>query len=120
MGWTIGWCMPRVLGIASALVACDLVVTYLPDCHSGGFTGHFGKIPIYAAPWGGHHVLVLACDRTVYAWGNGASWKLACRILERRKGNSLKHEVLPLYDIVAVFVDTHKSFAVDRAGAVLA
>ncbi|KAJ7611475.1 hypothetical protein B0H17DRAFT_1221117 [Mycena rosella] len=77
------------------------------------------RYPSAPRPAVGHHVLVLACGRTVYAWGNGASWKLACRILERRKGNSLKHEVLPLYDIVAVSMDTHKSFAVDRAGAVL-
>ncbi|KAJ7685906.1 hypothetical protein B0H17DRAFT_1204600 [Mycena rosella] len=101
-------------------VNSSILVTYLPDCHSGGRTGHFGKIPICATPCGGHHVLVLACGRTVYAWGNDTSWKFVRRILERRKGNSLKREVLPLYNIVAIFVDTHKLFAVNRASAVLA
>ncbi|KAJ7691592.1 regulator of chromosome condensation 1/beta-lactamase-inhibitor protein II [Mycena rosella] len=97
-----------------------------------GFMGHkdkvmvptalpaFSKKLICAAACGEDHALALTCDGTVYAWGNGASFQLGRRILERRKENGLKPEPLPLRDVVAVFAGTHNSFAVDRAGAVFA
>ncbi|KAJ7485684.1 RCC1/BLIP-II [Mycena latifolia] len=97
-----------------------------------GFMGHkdkvmvptalpaFSKKPICAVACGEDHALALACDGTVYAWGNGASFQLGRRILARRKENGLTPEALPLRGVVAVFAGTHTSFAIDRDGAVFA
>ncbi|KAJ6570917.1 RCC1/BLIP-II [Mycena vulgaris] len=97
-----------------------------------GFMGHkdkvmvptalpaFSKKPICAIACGEDHALALTCDGTVYAWGNGASFQLGRRILERRKENGLKPEALPLRGVVAIFAGTHTSFAIDRTGSVFA
>ncbi|KAJ7126264.1 regulator of chromosome condensation 1/beta-lactamase-inhibitor protein II [Mycena epipterygia] len=97
-----------------------------------GFMGHKDKVmiptvlpalskkSISSAACGEDHALALTCDGIVYAWGNGASYQLGRRILERRKENGLNPEALPLRAIVAVFAGTHNSFAIDRDGAVFA
>ncbi|KAJ7143469.1 RCC1/BLIP-II [Mycena filopes] len=100
-----------------------------------GFKGHKDKqltpttLAAFSAPkkpillsrvaCGEDHALALTTDGRVYAWGNGASFQLGRRILERRKINGLTPEALPkLRGIVGVFAGAHTSFAVDDAGRV--
>ncbi|KAJ7168304.1 RCC1/BLIP-II [Mycena crocata] len=97
-----------------------------------GFMGHkdkvmvptaypaFSKKLISSVACGEDHALALTCDGTVYAWGNGASFQLGRRIMERRKINGLKPEPLPLRFIVGVFAGCHNSFAIAADGTVFA
>ncbi|KAJ7038028.1 RCC1/BLIP-II [Mycena alexandri] len=129
---------------ATAIAASDNLSVALSDAgelrawgtfHSDGllgFKGHkdkqltptplaaFGKEkPISRVACGENHALALTTDGRVFAWGNGASFQLGRRILERRKINGLTPEALPkLRRIVNVFAGVHTSFAVDEAGRV--
>ncbi|ORZ23397.1 regulator of chromosome condensation 1/beta-lactamase-inhibitor protein II [Absidia repens] len=63
---------------------------------------------------GTDHCLALTDAGRVFGWGNGQQFQLGRRVLERRKRNGLRPELLALKNIKAIGTGSYHSFALSQ------
>ncbi|KAI8085986.1 regulator of chromosome condensation 1/beta-lactamase-inhibitor protein II [Halteromyces radiatus] len=63
---------------------------------------------------GTDHCLALTDGGRVFGWGNGQQFQLGRRVIERRKKNGLRPELLALKGIKAIGTGSYHSFALDE------
>ncbi|KAI8333527.1 regulator of chromosome condensation 1/beta-lactamase-inhibitor protein II [Chlamydoabsidia padenii] len=63
---------------------------------------------------GTDHCLALTNTGRVFGWGNGQQFQLGRRVIERRKTNGLRPELLALKNIKAIGTGSYHSFAISN------
>ncbi|KAI8335728.1 regulator of chromosome condensation 1/beta-lactamase-inhibitor protein II [Chlamydoabsidia padenii] len=108
--WGTYRCAEGALGFSKDLAVQDIPVLFEP----------LATHTIVDIAAGTDHCLALTNRGRVYAWGNGQQYQLGRRVMERRKENGLKPELVALKNIKAIGAGSYHSFAISQDNHVYA
>ncbi|ORZ22527.1 regulator of chromosome condensation 1/beta-lactamase-inhibitor protein II [Absidia repens] len=102
--WGTYRCAEGALGFSKDQAVQDIPVLFEP-------LSSYNIVDIAA---GTDHCLALTNTGRVFGWGNGQQFQLGRRVIERRKRNGLRPELLALKNIKAIGTGSYHSFALSQ------